>query len=240
MNILVNLKANGLRTALAALAAGVLVVAFVAAGAAQEVPPIEIDNTAPRAVKLVVLLAVFLVILIGMRHVRLPHFLRSMLVWAAMFLGLVALYAYRAPLETAGREVLSVLLPGATIVNGSKVIVRRAYQGHFVVDAEVNDAPVSFLFDTGASIVVLAAADAQRAGFHPESLDYRIPVMTAAGLTRVAPVRVDEIRVGSIVASNVRAAVAQPGELDTSLLGMTFLDRLSGYEVRRDRLVLNP
>ena len=38
----------------------------------------------------------------------------------------------------------------------------------------------------------------------------------------------------------VRAAVARPGQLDTSLLGMTFLNRLEGYEVRRDRLVLNP
>lgn len=240
MNILANLKASSLRATLAALGVGVLVIASVAAGAAQDVPTIDIDNTAPRAVKLLVLLAVFLVILIGMRHVRLPHFLRTMLVWAAMFLGLVALYAYRAPLETAGREVLSVLIPGATIVSGDKVMVRRAYQGHFVIDAQVNDAPVSFLFDTGASIVVLAANDAQRAGFHPEALDYRIPVMTAAGITRVAPVRLEEIRVGSIVANNVRAAVAQPGELDTSLLGMTFLDRLSGYEVRRDRLVLNP
>ena len=39
---------------------------------------------------------------------------------------------------------------------------------------------------------------------------------------------------------DVRGAVARRGDLDQSLLGMTFLDRLSGYEVRRDRLVLNP
>lgn len=207
---------------------------------AQDSEPVAFDNTGPQAVKLVILLVVFIVILIGMRHVRLPHVLRAAAVWGAMLVGLVALYAYRAPLETVGREMLSVLMPGMTITSGEQVIVRRAFRGHFVVDGFVDGTPIDFLFDTGASVVVLSADDARRAGFHPETLDYRIPVMTAAGLTRVAPVRVAEIRVGSIVAENVRAAVARPGDLDASLLGLTFLDRLSGYEVRRDRLVLNP
>lgn len=241
MNNLVNIKATGRQAAIVALSACALSAAAGTGVQAQDMgEPIAIDNSGPQAVKLVVLLVVFIVILLGMRHVRLPNIMRAGLVWGGMLLALMALYAYRAPLETAGREVLSVLVPGMTVTSGEQVIVRRAYRGHFVIDAEVDGAPVDFLFDTGASLVVLSAEDARRAGFHPETLDFRIPVMTAAGLTRVAPVRIGEIRVGSIRARNVRAAVAQPGDLDASLLGLTFLDRLSGYEVRRDRLVLNP
>lgn len=231
---------GGRRAALAALTAAATALALTAEAAAQVGDPIAIDNTAPRAVQLGILLAVFLFILFGMRRVRIPDVIRGFLTWSAIFAGLVALYAYRVPLESAGREFVSVLVPGVAITSGEKVTVRRAYQGQFVVGAEVNGAPVEFLFDTGASLVVLSAEDARQAGFDPDQLDFRIPVMTAAGITRVAPVRVGEIAVGNIREENVRAAIARPGELDMSLLGMTFLDRLSGYEVRRDRLVLNP
>ncbi len=34
--------------------------------------------------------------------------------------------------------------------------------------------------------------------------------------------------------------VAKPGALTANLLGQTFLTRLSGYEVRGDRLILSP
>lgn len=233
-------RARGGAVAGVALVAGAALIVPVSAALGQVGDPIDIDNTGPRAVKLVILLAVFIVILFGMRHVRLPDIVRAAVTWTAILIGLVALYAFRVPLESAGREFVSVLVPGMAISDGEKVTVRRAYQGQFVIGAEVNGTPIDFLFDTGASLVVLAAKDARAAGFDPETLDYRIPVMTAAGLTRVAPVRVREISVGGIREEQVRAAVARPGELDMSLLGMTFLDRLSGYEVRRDRLVLNP
>ena len=48
---------------------------------------------------------------------------------------------------------------------------------------------------------------------------------------------VDEV--GGIVRQNVRAYVAERGALDTSLLGMTFLETLSRYSVTRDSLQLS-
>ena len=42
--------------------------------------------------------------------------------------------------------------------------ISRAPDGHFYLDAQVNGAQVHFLVDTGASMVALTAADAQRAG----------------------------------------------------------------------------
>ncbi|MEM8551267.1 MAG: TIGR02281 family clan AA aspartic protease [Pseudomonadota bacterium] len=208
--------------------------------AAQGVEQITIDNTGPRAVKLIALLALFIFILVSIRRVRLPEVVRSAAIWLAVLLSLVALYAFREPIESAGREMASVLLPGVAMSDGGSVVVRRAWQGQFVLDGEVNGASVDFVFDTGASLVVLSAADGARAGYDPATLDYRVPVMTAAGMTRVAPVRLDNVSVGDIRMGRVRAAIAQPGDLETSLLGMTFLNRLEGYEVRRDRLVLNP
>lgn len=218
-----------------------LVLTSAGAALAQQGPElVEIDNTAPQATKLVILLVFLVFVVFGMRRLRVPDIIRSAAIWLAALVVLVGLYTYRGPVEMVGRDVLAALVPGTSFSEGGRVSVNRSWGGQFVLRGEVDGANVEFLFDTGASLVVLSAADAAHAGFDPATLDYRIPVMTASGLTEVAPVRIPSIRIGSIEMQRVRGAVARPGDLDTSLLGMSFLDRLDGYEVRRDRLVLNP
>ena len=114
----------------------------------------------------------------------------------------------------------------------------RRLSGEFAVAAKVNGARVTFLFDTGASVVVLTAADARRAGIDTRGLDFDVPVTTANGAAMAAEVRLDSIEVGPIVMRNVRALVARPGALEESLLGMSFLERLKSYAVERGRLIL--
>ena len=94
------------------------------------------------------------------------------------------------------------------------------------------------IFDTGASSVVLTHAAAKAAGLPLEVLNYSVNVDTANGRTRAAPVTLATIAVGGIVEREVSALIAQPGQLRVSLLGMSFLNRLAGWEVRGDRLVL--
>jgi aspartyl protease family protein len=106
------------------------------------------------------------------------------------------------------------------------------------IPAKANGARVTFLFDTGASVVVLTAADARRAGVSARDLEYDVPVDTANGAALAAEVVLDSVAVGPIVMRNVRALVARPGALDESLLGMSFLERLKGYTVERGRLIL--
>ena len=69
-------------------------------------------------------------------------------------------------------------------------------------------------------------------------IHYTIGIETANGRTQAAAVTVDRIAVGGIVERAVPALIAQPGQLRTSLLGMSFLTRLQGWEVRGDRVVL--
>jgi aspartyl protease family protein len=94
------------------------------------------------------------------------------------------------------------------------------------------------LFDTGASVVVLTASDARRAGINAAGLVYDVPVTTANGSAMAAEVRLDEISVGPIVMRKVPALVAKPGVLEESLLGMSFLERLKSYSVERGKLIL--
>ena len=97
---------------------------------------------------------------------------------------------------------------------------------------------MTFLFDTGASAVVLTAEDARRAGVETSRLVFDVPVATANGAAMAAETRLDQIAVGPIVMRNVPAMVARRGALDGSLLGMSFLERLKSYTVEHDRLIL--
>lgn len=160
-------------------------------------------------------------------------------VWMLIAAALVVGYAFRHDAETIYRRVMAELVPGMAIeVAGGQVAVARSSNGHFQVDAEVNGAAVTMLFDTGATTVVLTPDDAGRAGIDVARLTYSALISTANGQTTAAPVLLDRISVGSISVERVRAVVARPGSLPESLLGMSFLDRIPTWRVERDRLIL--
>jgi aspartyl protease family protein len=164
---------------------------------------------------------------------------RAALIWGALGLALVAGYAYRDEARTVGAHLMGAVRPGSAVVgdDGRVTITRRA-GGDFFVRAEVNGQPHGFQFDTGASSVVLTAETADALGLRPAASEFGVRVSTANGTTLAAPVYLDTLRVGSIVERRVPALVSRPGALRDNLLGMSFLDRLSGFEVRGDRLIL--
>jgi aspartyl protease family protein len=178
----------------------------------------------------------------GVRRARpgdLTRVVSAAIVWAALLIGLIGIYAYRYEVSDFATRVVAELIPSEPQVGqGGEVIVNRRLSGEFVVAAKVDGTPVSFLFDTGASTVVLTAADARRIGVVTANLDFDISVTTANGSAMAAETRLDELAVGPIAARNVRALVAKPGALTESLLGMSFLERLQSYTVERGRLVL--
>ena len=160
-------------------------------------------------------------------------------IWAVLIIGLTGVYAYRFELSDIADRVMAEFIPGeAQVGRGGEVIVNRRLGGEFVIPAKVNDLPVAFLFDTGASTVVLRAQDAAKVGVDSSGLDFDVSVVTANGAAMAAQTRLDKISVGPIVMRDVRALVARPGALSESLLGMSFLDRLQSYSVERGRLVL--
>ncbi len=118
-----------------------------------------------------------------------------------------------------------------------EIVVAPGPRGHFVVMVDVNGTPVRFLVDTGATSVSLTKEDAQRAGLPVYALDYNIRAHTANGVVKVAPVTLRDMRFGNLEIRDVKATVTQ-AQLNISLLGMSFLNRLSSYEVRPEGLIL--
>ncbi|MGH7124391.1 MAG: retropepsin-like aspartic protease family protein [Stellaceae bacterium] len=116
-------------------------------------------------------------------------------------------------------------------------VYRRARDGHFYVDADVNGVRIRFLVDTGATYVALSPADARSAGLQIFDSDYTARSSTANGVTRVAPVILRQVELDQLQLFDVRAVVLEK-PMPVSLLGMSFLSRLEGYETRNDELVL--
>ena len=119
----------------------------------------------------------------------------------------------------------------------SEIVIPPGPRGHFIVVAEVNGVDVQFLVDTGASSVTLTEDDARRVGLLPHTLDYTAVYRTANGDISVAPVSLRQMRIQGLEVAGVDGTVTR-APLHISLLGMSFLSRLAGYEVRGDGLVM--
>jgi clan AA aspartic protease (TIGR02281 family) len=172
----------------------------------------------------------------------------SLAAFGALALALVAMKAlgYRAS------SMLAVALPGLEVapihprdvVSGGPrdrdrhLVVDARSNGQFATKAVINGIPIDVLIDTGATYLSFSQQDAATLGLTPRPDDYTVAVQTAGGMSRLAPMVVDEVRVGDIVLHNVSAAVSEASGRSVTLLGMTFLGRLTRVEVRGKQLHL--
>jgi aspartyl protease family protein len=118
------------------------------------------------------------------------------------------------------------------------VEIRAGDDGHFHTTARINGRPVDVMVDTGASIVALTWEDAQSVGLYVKDSDFKHKVSTANGVARVAVVTLDTVTIEDVTVRGVRAAVAEPGRLSTTLLGMSFLGQLGRTEMSHGVLLL--
>jgi aspartyl protease family protein len=122
---------------------------------------------------------------------------------------------------------------------GSAGQVLKAADGHYWAEADIDGRAVPVMIDTGASVVVLTPADAARLGMKLTEVDFSATVITASGPVRAAPVQLSAVAVAGARVSNVEALVVEQG-LPHSLLGMSYLGRLSSFSATRSGLTLRP
>ncbi|SOC19822.1 retropepsin-like aspartic protease family protein [Rhodobacter maris] len=156
--------------------------------------------------------------------------LQQMMIWALIFLGLVAVAGLWP-------EFRGTLLGRQAVLEDGRIETPVAADGHYYLTAEVNGTPLRFVVDTGASSIVLSRADAERAGIDTARLAYIGQAQTANGTVAIAPVRLDKVAIGPFTDDNVRAVVNR-GELSGSLLGMSYLTRFARVEFDGSRMIL--
>lgn len=173
------------------------------------------------------------------RRMSLNHVLRNTALWCAiagvLFLG----YSFRHEARWLGNRLYAELIPASGQSSAEDIRFAKSSNGHFLVEVRVDGVPVRFLVDTGASDIVLSPADAQRLGFDIDALDYSKIYNTANGTVRAAPVDLGTMVLGPIRFNDVRASVNK-ANMSESLLGMSFLNQLTGFRVSGDYLVLHP
>lgn len=152
-------------------------------------------------------------------------------VWGLIFVGAVAVIGLWG-------DIRNSVMPSQSYIEGqATVIVPRANDGHYYVTLEVDGTPVRFVIDTGASDVVLTRDDARKIGIDVDNLFFGGIANTANGEVRTARVRLRNVRLGEIIDPVVPASV-NAGEMDTSLLGMSYLQRYSKIELGNGKMVL--
>lgn len=110
------------------------------------------------------------------------------------------------------------------------VRLRQNRQGHYVAQGQINDEPVLFLLDTGATQVSVPGEVAERLGLRPGRQGL---AKTAAGVVTTYSTTLDSVDLGPIRLRNVRAHINphMPGE--QILLGMSFLRHLDFEQTGR-------
>lgn len=146
---------------------------------------------------------------------RMGQALRMALAWGLIIVGIMAGYGLWS-------DIRRDILPMQEVVEGGAIEVPRAPDGHYYLTLTINGTPIPFMVDTGASGMVLAAADAERLGIAVESLAFLGEANTANGVVRTARVTLPEVELGPFRNRDFRAFVTE-GALEQSLLGMDYL-----------------
>ncbi|MGB1096826.1 MAG: retropepsin-like aspartic protease family protein [Paracoccaceae bacterium] len=189
------------------------------------------ENDFARLIYLSVLVVAILGSVLISRRGAYGKMFRQAGVWLLIFMGLVAIVASWQDIRQSGQTTsFQQSQDGA-------IIIPKEIDGHFHLTLTINDRPIDFLVDTGASDIVLTRKDAARVGFDPNRLDYWGMANTANGTVRLATIRLETVRLGEFIDKNIRASVNK-APMEKSLLGMRYLSKFSAIEISNDQMIL--
>jgi len=161
----------------------------------------------------------------------------------AFSFGLLALFLYlvflQAPYQPELARFTGALGLDNQQVSGGTVRVRMSPDGHFWVVASLNGVKRRMLIDSGATVTAISDSTAREALVHASTGLAPVVLRTANGMAAARTGSIDELRVGNIVARNLRV-VTSPGLGDMDVLGMNFLSKLESWRVEGRTLVLVP
>jgi aspartyl protease family protein len=144
-------------------------------------------------------------------------------VWIIIFIGLFFFFSYY------GSQNSQVL-----VANHQEFSVTANPQGHYVIDGRINEYPVAFLIDTGATLVAIPQKIADKININGK---YPVSLSTANGEVTGFLTRVEQISFGAFTVYDVKAVIIPDRDDDTVLLGMNVLSRFNITQSKK-RLIL--
>jgi len=116
------------------------------------------------------------------------------------------------------------------------IVLEREPNGHFYAEAQVNNMPIRFMVDTGATGIALTRDDARRAGLSVSVGMFDVVAEGASGDVKGEWVTLDSLKLGDQEAKQVPAVILDGGQ--QSLLGQSFLQQFDTVEIKGDRMIL--
>lgn len=172
------------------------------------------------------------------RELALNKIFKYLGIWTLIVLVLVIAYSYRHNFSDLKDRFSAEINPAAAQINKhGQIVINISRDGHFYVDAKINNQFIRFMVDTGASDIALNYFDARKIGINPENLSYNKRYQTANGTALGAGVNLEKLEIGEIIFNNLPASVGS-NNMGVSLLGMSFLSKLEKYEFYQDQLIL--
>jgi aspartyl protease family protein len=161
----------------------------------------------------------------------------------AFSLGLLAFLIFlvlqQAPYQPELARLTAKLGLDDQQVAGRELRVRMASDGHFWVVASLNGVRTRMLIDSGATVTAISEETARQAKIDTGRGLTPVVLRTANGMAPAETGSVDELRIGNIVARNLKVVTA-PGLGGLDVLGMNFLSRLESWRVEGHVLILVP
>ena len=169
--------------------------------------------------------------------------MRNIVITAGIMAGLGVFMSQMADKLTPASASTSSVRQTAMVAAPSQAGLRslnipRDPRGHFQTDGRIDGQRITFMVDTGASVVALNESSAARFGLRPTPGQYTANVSTANGTVKAAPARIEILDVGGLIVRDVDAMVLPDEALSENLLGLSFLSRLKRFEYANGQMVL--
>ncbi|HWW48167.1 MAG TPA: TIGR02281 family clan AA aspartic protease [Xanthobacteraceae bacterium] len=168
--------------------------------------------------------------------------MRGILILASIMIGLGLLMAQVADHMTASTPAFASISTENRIEraqpSGRSIHLTRDRRGHFHAEGRVSGRRLTFMVDTGATVVALTERAAAEIGIAPARGSYTVNVSTANGSVKAARAKLAALEIGPLIVHDVDALVLPEGALSENLLGLSYLSRLKRFEYAEGRLVL--
>jgi aspartyl protease family protein len=172
------------------------------------------------------------------RRLSLGEVAKAALAWVAIFAALFAIFSFRYEFIGIWERVKADISGTAgQSISGDAIELRRQDDGHYWLLVDINNKPVRFMVDSGATMTAINASTAKEVGV--EATGYPIILSTANGRVAAKRANVELLVVGPHTIENHPVVVSESFG-DVNLLGMNFLNSLRSWRVEGNMMVLQP
>ena len=174
------------------------------------------------------------------RRIGFGEIVRTALAWVAIFAVFIVAFSYKDQLLGVWDHVSAeVTGKNDQQIDGSTLRIRQSADGHFWVNAMVNDQAVRFLIDSGATTTAMNKTTATETGVDIPSMGFPVILSTANGEVEADRGTIQILRVGPMIVQELPVVVSEAFG-NSNVIGMNFLSKLDSWRVEDNEMVLEP